>query len=188
MEYIYNFAVIVPENDLGYGEYYSSMDIINQINKVSELIGYMNAKQDNLTIFVPISQPAIVVAEMLPSPLSYKVIEYNHHSMKGDMDKKEATLMLLANQLEPKRAILKSLNKSLEDDLFYLINNIHIRHNNTDSDSTKYKKAVADMSKEELEKWYDKTYDICLYAFMTIDQANRKTEIKELKERLNSNK
>ena len=125
---------------------------LNQIDIILEKIGYIKwrDKDVDVTILVPKDSSAIAVAEIIDSSVSYKTIEYNHHSMKGDMDKKEATLMLLANQLEPKRAILKSLNKSLEDDLFYLLNNINIRHNNTDSDSTKYKKAVADMSKEEL--------------------------------------
>ena len=184
-EFIYNIAIHNKEPNRFVS--YSGDRIIRQINEIKDKIGYTKITNEGIIILVPKSQPAIVVAEMLPSPLSYKVIEYNHHSMKGNLARKQATLKLLADQLEPKRDTLKSLNKSLEDDLFYLLNNINIRHNNTDSDSTKYKKPVADMSKEELEKWYDKTYDLCLYAFMTLDQKNRNAEIKELKERLNSN-
>jgi peptidoglycan hydrolase CwlO-like protein len=121
---------------------------------------------------------------MLPKELSYKVIEYNHHSMKGDLSRKQATLKLLADQLESKRDALKSLNNSLQSDLFYLLNNINIRHNNIDSTSANYKKAIAEMSSEELEEWYDRTYDLCLYAFMTLDQADRKSKMKELKDKI----
>ncbi len=161
---------------------------LQHIRTLIEKIGYMIIDNEGVKLFVPKSQPAIVVSEMLPSDLSYKVIEYNHHSMKGDLARKQATLKLLADQLESNRAPLKSLNKSLEDDLFYLLNNINIRHNNIDSSSTKYKRAVADMPKDELEEWYDRTYDICLYAFMTLDQADRNAKVKELKAEIECSK
>lgn len=179
-EYLFNIAkyngVNIYDNN-----WYKGGDFLIQIKKVIELIGYMETSQDNLTIFVPKSQPAIIVSEMLPPNLSYKVIEYNHHSMKGDLARKQATLKLIADQLEAKKKELISLNKSLADDLFYLFNNMNIRHNNIDPDSTSYKKGVADIPKEELEEWYDRTYDICLYAFMTLDQADRNAKVKELK-------
>ena len=38
--------------------------------------------------------------------------------------------------LEPQRAVLKSAEtKNLESDLFYLFNNLDIRHNNSDPES-----------------------------------------------------
>lgn len=186
-EYSYNLAIFQQGN--GIMPFLSpATQYIQQILKVIESIGYMQLSEDGISTFVPKSQPAIVVSEMLPPNLSYKVIEYNHHSMKGNLTRKQATLKLLADQLESKRTELKGLNKSLEDDLFFLFNNVNIRHDNIDSDSPKYKKAVADMSKEELEKWYDKTYDICLYAFMTLDQADRNVKVKELKTKIECNK
>ena len=190
-EYVYNLAIY---NNAGipymspYGMGDGANSIITHIHKVIELIGYMEAKQDGLTIFVPKSQPAIVVSEMLPPNLSYKVIEYNHYSMKGDLARKQATLKLLADQLESKRGELKGLNKSLEDDIFYLVNNLNIRHNNIEVSSPKYKKGVADMSKEEFEKWYDEIYEMCLYAFMTLDQADRNAKVKQLKNIIEENK
>ena len=189
-EYIYNIArynCFEPWDTDGY-DGYNGNDLIIQVNAVIELIGYMREEQDGITIFVPKSQPAIVVSEMLPPDLSYKVIEYNHHSMKGDLARKQATLKLLADQLESKRTELKGLNKSLEDDIFYLVNNLNIRHNNIEASSPKYKKSVAEMPKEELEEWYDKIYDMCLYAFMTLDQADRNAKVKELKSIIEGNK
>ena len=159
-----------------------------QIRLVIDNIGYMDANVDGITIFVPKSQPAIVVSEILSPSLSYKVIEYNHHSMKGDLDKKQATLKLLADQLEAKKDKLGELNNSLKSDLFYLFNNINIRHNNIDPNSKSYKKAVAEMSKEELEEWYDRTYNMCLMAFMVLEQADNKTKTKELKDIIENSK
>ncbi len=185
-EYIYNLAKYNIDGSLCCA--YTGIDFIVQIRKVIESIGYMEIEEDGLTIFVPKSQPAIIVSEMLPPDLSYKVIEYNHHSMKEDLARKQATLKLLADQLESNRASLKNLNKSLEDDLFYLLNNMNIRHNNVDQESKSYKKGVANMPKEELEEWYDRTYDICLYAFMTLDQADRNVKVKELKAKIECSK
>ena len=51
-----------------------------QIRKVIELIGYMEVRQDDLTIFVPKSQPAIEVSEMLPPDLLYKFKELKKKS------------------------------------------------------------------------------------------------------------
>ena len=186
-EYSYNLAKYQQGN--GIMTFLSpTKQYIQQILKVIESIGYMHMSENGISIFVPKSQPAIVVSEMLPSDLSYKVIEYNHHSMKGDLARKQATLKLLADQLEAKRKELNNLNSSFSSDLFYLLNNMNIRHSNIDPDSTSYKKWVADMSEQELEEWYDMTYDMCLYAFMTLDQADHSKKIKELKQQLGNKK
>jgi hypothetical protein len=50
------------------------------------------------------------------------------------------------------------------------------------------KKGVADMPKKELEEWYDKIYDMCLYAFMTLDQADHNSKVKALKQKIEDSK
>lgn len=181
-EYIYNLVVHLKERT--HFERSKFSNPIEHIQTLIEKIGYMMIQHEDIYLLVPKSQPAIVVSEMLPADLSYKVIEYNHHSMKGNLARKQATLKLLADQLEAKKKELNNLNSSLSGDLFYLLNNLNIRHNNIDPDSKGYKKGVADMSNDELEEWYDKTYDICLYAFMTLDQADRNAKVKALKQKI----
>lgn len=185
-EYIYNIVINIDTN-----LHFSNSrfpDPKEHIETLIETIGYMSIKDNDFTLFVPKSQPAIVVSEMLPSDLSYKVIEYNHHSMKGDIGRKQATLKLLADQLEAKRADLHSVDKTLTSDLFFIINTLNIRHNNVAPDSKSYIKAVADMPKEELEEWYDRTYDMCLYAFMTLDQSDHNAIVKALKAKIDNSK
>lgn len=185
-EYIYNFIV----NLQGEICFYQSNipDPIQHIYQVIEKIGYMQIHSDGFTLFVPKSQPAIVVSEMLPKDLSYKVIEYNHHSMKCDLKRKQITLKLLADLLEGKRDALHNANSKLESNIFSLVNNLNIRHNNIDPSSDKYKKAVADMSEEELEQWYDEIYEMILLAFMELDHAERKEKIAELQQKFNPKK
>lgn len=184
-EYSFNLVLYIP--DFGahnYGGINSKNAYIQQIEKVVELINHQIVfDDDGIAIIVPKNNVANLVSEFVPENISYKIVEYNHHSMKGDLSSKQSTLKLLADQLEAKRKELNNLNSSFSSDLFYLLNNMNIRHNNIDPDSTNYKKWVADMSEQELEEWYDRTYDMCLYAFMTLDQADHSKKIKELKQK-----
>lgn len=185
-EYIYNL-VIHCHSDVHLSRS-KFPDPIEYIRTLVDKIGYMIIHEEVFYLFVPKSQPAIVVSEMLPPNLSYKVIEYNHHSMKGDLARKQATLKLLADQLEAKQKELNQIDKQFKSDLFYLLNSMNIRHNNIEPTAKEYKKAVAEMPKEELEQWYDEIYDMCLYAFMTLDQADRNVKVKKLKAKIESDK
>lgn len=172
-EYIYNLA---RYNNDSFFCALNGIDFITQIRKVMELIGYMEINDDNFVIFVPKSQPAIIVSEMLPPDLSYKVIEYNHHSMNGDLERKCAILKLLADQLESRKDELKGINKQLKDDLFYMFNNISIRHNNAEK--------IKDISESKLEEWYDYVYELSLLAFMTLENSNHKQFVLDIKKEL----
>lgn len=144
----------------------------------------MQATQNGFTIFVEKSPAAIAVAEsdLVPKELSYRIISYNHYSMKGQLEAKKSALVQLASLLEPKRGSLKKADKTLESDLFYLFNNLNIRHNNVDpADSAKYKPFIVQMKQEELEHWYDETYQMCLLAFLQLEQTERKIEFDRLK-------
>ena len=157
---------------------------LQQIGQVIEKIGYMQASQNGLTIFVEKSPAAIAVSEsvLVPKGLSYQLISYNHYSMKGQLEAKKNTLIQLAALLEPKRGDIKMADKMLEKDLFYLFNNLNIRHNNVEpTDSGKYKPFVAQMKSEELEHWYDETYQMCLLAFLQLEHLERKVGLDKLK-------
>ncbi len=134
---------------------------------------------------------AIAVAEsdLISEEISYKLIYYNHYSMKGDIEAKKQTIIQLAGSLEGKQAELSNINSVLKDDLFYLFNNLNLRHNNVDpSAKKKYKAYVANMDDEELEYWYDETYQMCLLAFMSIENAERKKAFIELKANIEGQK
>lgn len=157
---------------------------VQQVNKVVDTIGYMANQQNGITDFVPKDQIAISVAEIVDSSLSYRVIEYNHHSMKGDLKRKKEILLALADKLEPLRNDLKGINSSFESDLFTLFNSVNIRHNNSDPDGNCYRKAIAEMTNKEIENWYDDIYQMCLIAFLELEQIERKKRVKQLKDKL----
>ena len=68
---------------------------------------------------------------------------------------------------------------------FQAIYNTFLARFNVDSIYRKnYKKVIAEMPPEELEHWYDETYQMCLLAFMRLEQNNRKKEFDVIKKRL----
>ena len=71
-------------------------------------------------------------------------------------------------------------------DINFMLNNIHIRHNN--KEGANMHQAIIEMSDAELESWYDKTYDMMLGMLVIDDYLERKEEIKELKARISSTK
>lgn len=181
-EYIYNFVMYFE--DRFFFESISKYFYFEQIQRVVDAIGYMQASEDSFTIFVPKDNAAISVSEskLIPEKTSYKIISYNHHSMSGDIEGKKQTLIMLADLLEPRRKELESADRQLATDLFYAFNNFNIRHNNIDPAGKKYKKAVAELPKDDLEKWYDNTYQMCLLAFMQIENIERRNEFNALKD------
>lgn len=175
-EYSYNISIFFQMYKSTIQKY------IQQVLKVIEKIGYMPNSNKGITDFVPKNQAAISVSEIINSNLSYMVIEYNHHSMKGDIDRKKDILVSLGKELEPNRKTISDFNKKFETDLFFLLNSLNIRHNNVDPQGSKYIKIISEMDKKELEDWYDEVYQMCLLAFLIIDHSSRREQIEKLKE------
>lgn len=174
-EYFYNLSVGYM-NVMGYLSDVNTTFITQQIDKIISLIGYKSIEQNGFTVFTERSPSAIAVSEIIEDEnLSYKTIYYNHHSMKGDIEGKKEIILKLANCLESKRKALHSVNPTLEDNLFFIFNNLNIRHNNIDSSDVKnYRKSVDDMPSGKLEQWYDETYQMCLLAFLEIENIARR--------------
>lgn len=183
-EYVYNLTMGYMNCQNAYGSFFNTQKIVEQIFRLIEKIGYMQSSEDGLTIFVEKNQAAISVAEIVPKEISYKVISYNHHTYKGDLDSKREILVKLAYVLEPKESALSSIDNQFKSDLFYLLNTLGLRHNNLDPEGKQYKAFVANMTNEELEHWYDETYQMCLLAFLRIEHIERKKAINALKKKV----
>lgn len=183
-EYVYNLTMGYMNCNNAYGSFFNVQKILEQVSRVIDKIGYMQSSEEGLIIFVEKNQAAISVAEIVPKEISYKMISYNHHTYRGDLENKRETLVKLAYYLEPKESVLSDMDNQFKNDLFYLFNNLGLRHNNLDSEGKKYKEFVAKMSREELEHWYDETYQMCLLAFLRIEHIDRKASINELKKKV----
>lgn len=185
-EYTYNLVLYLqPFGVFGMAGGFSLNQLfLQQVQKVIDLIGYMASQTGGVTIFVPKSQAAISASEIVDPSLSYKVIEYNHHTLQGNIEGKKAILMLLIEKLSPERSKLKQINGTMEDNLFFLFNNLNLRHPNCDKQSKDFKPYVASMSKKDMEWWYDEIYQLCLLALLELDNTERNAKIKELKKNI----
>ena len=125
------------------------------------------------------------VAEVVNENLAKDVIRYNHHSLRGDIETKKAILLAFGSELEPMRKELEKLNKQVSEDIFFALNNLNLRHNNCNSqDQSKYKEHVAKMNESELEQWYDEIYQLMLLAILLLDNMERTSKIKDLKQQI----
>lgn len=141
---------------------------------------------DDERILIIEDKPEVTaVAEIIEQDLAIDIIRYNHRSMQGEIELKKKILISLGSELEPKRKELQVLNKQLSEDIFFMLNNMNLRHNNrSKKDMCKYKEYVAKMTKARLEKWYDELYQMMLLAFLLLDNVDRTENVKELKEKI----
>lgn len=141
---------------------------------------------DDERILIIEDKPEVTaVAEIIEQDLAIDIIRYNHRSMQGEIELKKKILISLGSELEPKRKELQVLNKQLSEDIFFMLNNMNLRHNNrSKKDIGKYKEYVAKMTKARLEKWYDELYQMMLLAFLLLDNVDRTENVKELKEKI----
>ena len=125
---------------------------------------------------------ATAVAEIADQNIGHKVLRYNHYMLKGDLHAKKDILLAMGADLEPKRKQLKEIDKDLEDSIFYILNNLNLRHNNESVGDKNYRQAVVDMDDDTLENWYDELYQMMLLAYLQLDQIERSSKVKALKQ------
>ena len=175
-EYTYNLIIYLCE---GYGYSYKHL-YMQQMWMVLDLVDYEFIRDDaSVNILIPRKQESLAVAEIVDEKLAYSVLEYNHHSLKGNLEKKKAILKLMADDIEPQRKILNGINKTLADNLFQMFQKF-VRHNNEDNPYIK------GLSKKELESCYDDIYQMWLLAKLEIDNLERKKRVEETLKQINS--
>lgn len=140
-------------------------------------------QEDGSWIVIEKNPVALEVAEIVPDEkTSTKILEYNHFELKGDIEGKKAILKSLGDAIEPitkTKEWKSSAYTSLGSDVGYLLNNFNIRHNNTEG--VHKKNYISEMPTEELEQWYDKTYECILAVIILNEQLKTGAEIKRVK-------
>lgn len=198
IELIYNFWNLAhnmfdDEDFLGNlewsGNFYHLKDVMDEILEEYNHRVYSNKDKDYFIVIE--NKPEVTAAAeiMTSDTLSFNVIRYNHRSLKGEIEVKKAILASFGTELEPKRKVLQGINKQLSEDIFFMLNNMNVRHNNCDaSDSGKYKEYVSKMTLEQLEDWYDELYQMMLIAFLLLDNEERSVKVRELKANITGGK
>ena len=168
-------------DNLNNQEIESQKNIIKtQIERVISSLGYKFIVIDDRQIIVEnnvfANEAAQAVTEFADIKEALSILEYNHFSNKGNIERKKEILKKIADLLEPwrkplnKSSELKDLLKSNNDKiqalekLFYMYNKFNIRHNNEDQ-------MLTGLSNQEIESWYDKIYTMSLFVILGKDVA-----------------
>lgn len=189
LEYIANMIWLCDKEIASCNYYWSTQyyellkenlfDVIDSMNYETRIF-----EEEEKVILVEKNTAATAVAEIIEPELAYEVIQYNHYLMKGNIEGKRRILKVLADKIEPLRAEFKRLqkHKELESDIGFLLNKMNIRHNNIEGkNAIDY---VKNLSEEEMENWYDETYQLILLCILEYDNIERTKKIMELKKNL----
>lgn len=191
IELVYNFWIlshqIIDDESISIewrGNYYHLKEVMDDVLAQYNHIAYIDEENDRVLVIEDKAE-VTAAAEIVPDELSLDVIRYNHASLQGNIEAKRAILVKFGAELEPKRKELQQINKQLENNIFFMLNNLHIRHNNrSKKDPAKYKEYVAKMKTDRLEKWYDELYQMILLAFLLLDDASREDTVEDLKRKI----
>lgn len=178
-EYTYNFTKAIEphvqklcrESNSNKGINHVAMFLRNIESCVDEL-GCKIIVKNNIYIIVSTTPQVLAIAEIVEPELGTAIFEYNHFRLKGQLAEKLQILKLLADDLEPQRKELNSINNSLSNNLFQMFQ-FFVRHNHTGDE--KYKQ----LSDDEIEAWYDDIYQMYLLAKLELDQVERNKRVKE---------
>lgn len=185
LEYVANVLFLVGQES-NEGNCYKTDVVTAAVTNLSSFLDWLHLDQKifekkQQVLIVPKNAAATAVAEIVNNDLAYLIVKYNHHALSGDIEEKKSILLALGAELEPKGKILAATNKALKENIFFMLNNLNIRHNNRSKSSNSYKEYVTKMRKPKLEAWYDELYQMMLLAFLELDQLERNTKIDELK-------
>lgn len=177
-EYVVNFVYAFLRYGTWKSQEFELIDVIEHVRGCMEDIGYQFVEKDKIIIFVEKNPMSESVAEIVKDELSYSVLEYNHHALKGDLATKRNILKNMADDIENDRKSLNGINRSFTSDLFQLFNKF-IRHDNSDN------KFISTMSQSDVENVYDEIYQMWLLAKMQLEQSKRNESISKLLEMIN---
>lgn len=179
-EYISNYC---EQLETGFSfKIQDQLDLVKtQIYTFIDSFGYEKITKEDVILYVPKEPAAIEVAECIEDDdVSYKVLCYNHYSLKGDIEGKRVILENLAHKLEPKGKDLSQINPGLKNLLFGAFNNLDIRHNNIEAKDGYFNKNFSQLQEHEKEELYDYVYRYCLMAFLELECSPISKKIKTI--------
>lgn len=185
IQFTLNAICFVDEEvDKGYYNIYKATDsIFNAIVSNSRLIlDHLGAEMIDVgkeLVIVYKDDVATAVSEQ-NRDLKASITEYLKIDNRGDIQRKGEVLCTLAKKLEPhEKALNDSDFKQLCSDTTFLLNNIGARH--YPDPSNKIKAQFTTMKDEEVEEWYDRTFQMFLACMAVVPYLEVKSEIKALK-------
>lgn len=155
--------------------------IIENTKSVLEQLNYsIVIDNNNDEIYIVYQSPETTAVSEIHDDIKESVTEYRRHDFKGDLKRKEEILCTLYKKLE---AIEKDFQGTEYDKLLkdtkFLFNKSGVRHFVEEDKIAS--KTFMNMSPDEIEKWYDRIYDLFLTCMLMSDYLKIRKSIKELK-------
>ena len=129
---------------------------------------------------VPHDAAAEAASENDADPLSRDITQYRSTSAIGQLDFKRSILADMGRRVEAYPDNLKPENAGLFSRIEFMLGNVHIRSDNQSGEDRIER--VAAMTDEELERWYDETYQLLLLRILEHQNVGRMEEIDALAE------
>ncbi len=127
---------------------------------------------------VPRDPAAEAASEDESDPVSAAITEYRSSSAKGQIGRKRELLSTLGSSIERFNDNLKRENNVLFSRIEFMLNNLNIREGGQENEQVAER--VARMSSEEMEDWYDETYQMILLRILQHENQERIRKVDEL--------
>ena len=175
-------------------EYYCGSQIDRLCAILDDILSEMNQRAyydpETEQCLIGEDSPQVTAAVEATEPeVASLILRYNYRRLIGDVAQKKVILVQLGYEIMGKESELRANNQSnLFESITKALNNLDLRHNNTSRGSNDYKEQVAQLSDEELEKWYDETYQLILYAILILENIERKKRMDQFIKQLGKQK
>ncbi len=132
-------------------------------------VRYIPARE--FIFLVPHDPAAEAVAADDTDPVVSAITEYRSSSSRGHIDRKREILNELGNTIEAYSDNLKQENAVLFSRIEFMLGNLNIRNNNISGEQKIDR--VAGMNSDEIENWYDETYQMLLLRILQHENTDR---------------
>lgn len=182
------FLLAVMQPNVSKGSIFDSecTVICQNIKNILEKTNHQLVKepQKNRDIIVEKSKTASLAAQIVEDDeIAFELLEYNHYKLKNNLSMKRKILASIGAYIEPilrEHTLSNCGYKDLESNAGFLLNKFHIRHNNKEGKTAQ--DYIVSISDEELETWYDRTYDVLIQVIITNENIAVEKDIKRLKQ------
>lgn len=151
------------------------LTIIKNIILIAELSNYKIEKIKKHYTFIKRDADVDSILPIIENEddLRLSLLEYNDFRIKNQIGEKRIILKKIGDYLEPLRTEFNTYNKSLTDDVFFILNRFFIRHNNDNN--------IQFDTDEEYILWYDNLFKMIIQLIRTKKIVQIQSELKEFK-------
>lgn len=178
IEIIVNCFYSFENSEYEYGYYYKKEKALKNIELLFNAIrafllesGYKLAESDDRLSIIN-NEIAIDIEDIEDEKLKNEITNFYDYKNANDIDEKKKIMLILIGKLESrKNDIERLLGAKIADMFSNYANNLNLRHNNVSESYKKYyNKTVADLSEEEIVKWYDYVFAFMVNIYLSLDK------------------